>query len=120
MRSTFEMLHDLVRDIRELTRVEFALARAEINERASQVPASLAAVGVGIALVLLALGLVLAAASLFLTRFELPLDLAFLVVGVGAAGFGLLMLRLGAGGLNPLRFVPAKSFSQIRSLFGGL
>ena len=59
-------------------------------------------------------------ASLFLLRFGLPLDLAFLIVAAVAIVISLILLRSGVGALKPSRLVPAKSISQISSLFGGL
>jgi hypothetical protein len=120
MRPPLELLLDLLRQARELMRVELSLARAEIGERASGIPSSLAAVLVGIVLLPVALGLILVAVSLFLMRFGIPLDLALLVVAVLAIAASLLLLRWGVRGLKPSRFVPAKSISQISSLFGGL
>jgi hypothetical protein len=119
MRSTLELFLDLVGQVRELTRVELSLVRAEISERASGIPSSLTAVIVGIVLLPVGLGLILVAASLFLLRFGIPLDLAFLVVAGVSIAAALLLLRWGIAGLKPSRLVPAKSVSQISSLFGG-
>ena len=119
MRPTLELL-DLLDQVRELMRVEVSLVRAEISERTSGIPSSLAAVVAGIVLLPVALGLILVAASLFLLRFGIPLDLAFLIVAVVTIAVSLLLLRSGVAGLKPSRFVPAKSMSQISSLFGGL
>jgi hypothetical protein len=119
MRTTLELL-DLFDQVRELMRVELSLVRAEITERTSGLSASLAAVVVGVVLLPVALGLILASASLFLLRFGLPLDLAFLIIALVAIVVSLLLLRSGVAGLRPSRLVPAKSISQISSLFGGL
>jgi hypothetical protein len=119
MRPTLELL-DLFDQVRELMRVELSLVRAEISERASGIPSNLTAVVVGVVLLPVAVGLILVAVSLFLLRFGIPLDLAFLIVAVVAIAVSLLLLRLGVAGLKPSRFVPAKSMSQISSLFGGL
>jgi hypothetical protein len=119
MRPALE-LRDLLDQVRELARVELSLFRAEIGERTSGIPSSLMAVVAGGVLLCLSLGLVLVAASLALLRFGLPLDLAFLIVAVVATVIGVLLLRSGVGALKPSRLVPAKSISQISSLFGGL
>ena len=42
MRSTLELFLDLLGQLRELTRVELSLVRAEISERASGISSSLA------------------------------------------------------------------------------
>jgi Putative Actinobacterial Holin-X, holin superfamily III len=119
MRSTLQLLLDLLREVRELAHVELALIRTEVGERTAGVPSSLLALAVGVVLLPVALGLVLVAAALSLQRFGLPLDLAFLIVAMAAIVVSLLFLRSGAAGLKPSRFVPAKSISQISSLFGG-
>jgi Putative Actinobacterial Holin-X, holin superfamily III len=118
MRPALE-LRDLLDQVRELARVELSLFRAEIGERTGGIPSSLMAVLVGGVLLCVALGLVLVAASLSLLRFGLPLDLAFLLVAVVAIVVGLFFLRFGVAALKPSRLVPAKSISQISSLFGG-
>lgn len=119
MRPTLE-LRDLFDQVRELMRVELSLVRAEITERTSGIPSSLMAVVIGVVLLCVALGLVLVAASLFLWRFGLPLDLAFLIVAAVAVVVSLLLLRSGVAALKPSRLMPAKSVSQISSLFGGV
>ena len=119
MRPALE-LRDLLDQVRELVRVELSLFRAEIGERTSGIPSTLMAFVVGGVLLCVALGLVLVAASLFLLRFGLPLDLAFLIVAAVAIVISLILLRSGVGALKPSRLVPAKSISQISSLFGGL
>ena len=119
MRPALE-LRDLLDQVRELMRVELSLFRAEIGERATGIPSSLMAVVAGGVLLCVALGLVLVAASLFLLRFGLSLDLAFLIVAAVAIVISLMLLRSGVGALKPSRLVPAKSISQISSLFGGL
>jgi hypothetical protein len=119
MRPALE-LRDLLDQVRELTRVELSLLRTEIGERTSGIPSRLLAVVVGGVLLCVSIGLVLFAASLSLLRFGLPLDLAFLIVAIVAIMIGLILLRSGVAALKPSRFVPAKTISQISSLFGGL
>ena len=119
MRTTLELLLELLHQARALMRAELSLVRAEIGERASGNPSSVTALVVGIVLLPVALGLILVAASLFLLRFGIPLDLAFLIVAVVAILVSLLLLRSGVRGLRPSRLVPARSIAQISSLFGG-
>lgn len=120
MRSTLELLIELVRQTRELLRIELALVGAEISERTSGIPSRLTAVVIGIVLLPVALGLILVAISLFLLRFGIPLDLAFTIVAVVVIAASLILVRWGVRGLKLSRFVPAKSIAQISSLFGGL
>lgn len=120
MRSTLELSHDVINQVQDLVRVELALFRAEMGERTSGIPSSLAAVGIGVVLLPVGIGMILVAASLFLFRYGLPLDLAFLIVAVVTIVMSLILLRSGVARLKLSRFVPAKSISQISSLFGGL
>ena len=118
MRSTVELVRDLVRQGRELLRVELLLARAEFAERGNSALLSLTVVGVGLALLGVGLGLIFVAFSLFMARF-VPLDLAFLVVALVTMTAGSLAVRFGARNLQPSRLLPEKSISQISSLLGG-
>ena len=99
MRAALE-LRDLLDQVRELVRVELSLFRAEIGERTSGIPSSLMAVVVGGVLLCVSLGLVLVAASLSLLRFGLPLDLAFLIVALGATAASL-RAKPSAAGRSP-------------------
>lgn len=118
MRSTVDLVHDLVREGRELLRVELLLARAEIAERGNSALLSLIVVGVGLVVLGIGLGLIFVALSLFLARF-VSLDLAFLVVALVTITAGLLAVLFGARSLQPSKLLPQKSISQISSLLGG-
>ena len=120
MRSTVELLVDLVRQGRELLAVELSLARSELAESSAVISSGLTAVAVGFVLLPIGLCLILVAASLFIARFGVPLDLAFLIVALVVIVVGGLALRSGIRSLRPSRLVPAKSISQISSLFEGL
>ena len=120
MRSTAELFADLLREVRQLIRVELSLVRAEIGERSAEIPSSFVALIAGVVLLPIALGLILVAAGLFLTRFGLPTDAAFLIVAVVAILASFVLLRLGATRLKPSRLIPAKSLAQISSLLGGV
>jgi len=120
MRSTIELVLDLVRQSQELARVELALIRAEIGERGGLIASSLVFFVAGLVLLPVGLGLIFIAIALALRRLGLPLDLAFLVLAVVVIVVGLLLLWAGVRGLKPSRLIPAKSISQIASLFGGL
>ena len=119
MRSTVELLLDLVHEARELLVVELSLARAEVVERSSSISPGLSALAVALILLPIGLGLIFVAASLFIARFGVPLDLAFLVVALVATIVGLLALRFGLRSLKPSRLLPVKSISQISTLLGG-
>jgi len=119
VRSTVELLLDLVRQGRELLLVEMSLARAELAEQGRSISSGLSAVAVGLALLPIGLSLIFVAVSLFIARFGVPLDLAFLIVALAVIAAGLLALRSGVRSLKPSRLVPAKSISQISLLLGG-
>jgi hypothetical protein len=120
MRSTIELLLDLVRQSQQLVRLELLLVRAELSECGSLIATSLTALAVGVVLLLAGLGLILVALSLLLVRFGVPIDLAFLIVALAAIAAASLFVWSGVRGLKPSRLVPARSISQISSLFGGL
>jgi hypothetical protein len=120
MRSTLELLLDLVRQSQQLARVELLLVQAEIRERSGLVGSSLVALVAGLILLPVGLGLIIVAIGLLLVRFGVPLDLAFLILALAVIAVGLGLVWTGVRGLKPSRLVPAKSISQISSLFGGL
>jgi uncharacterized membrane protein len=119
VRSTVDLVHDLVRQGRELLRIEVLLARTEFAERGNSALLGLTVVGFGLALLGIGLGLIFVALSLFIARFGVPLDLAFLVVALVTMTAGLLAVLSGARNLQPSRLLPEKSISQISSLMGG-
>jgi hypothetical protein len=119
MRSTIELLLDLVHQSQQLLRIEFSLVRAELGERGSLIATSLTALAVGLVLLLAGLDLFLVALSLLLVRFGMPPDLAFLIVALVVIAAAL-FVWLGVRGMKPSRLVPARSISQITSLFGGV
>ena len=119
MRSTVELLLDLVRQSRELLLVELSLTRAELAERGSSISSGLSAVAVGLVLLPIGLSLIFVATSLFIARFGVPLDLAFFIVASVVVVAGLLAPRWGVRSLKPSRLVPARSISQISLLLGG-
>ena len=120
MRSTIDLLLDLVRQSQELARVELALVRAEVRERGGRVASSLVALVAGLILLPVGLGLIIVACALLLTRLGVPLDLAFLILALAVIVVGLGLAWAGVRGLKPSRLIPSKSISQISSLLGGL
>jgi hypothetical protein len=115
VRSTVELL---LCQGRQFLLVVLSLVRAEVAERGSSIPPGVSAVTVGLALVPIGLSLIFVVGSLFVARFGVPLDLAFLIVALVVI-VGLLGLRSGVRSLRPSRLEPAKSFSQVSSLWGG-
>jgi Putative Actinobacterial Holin-X, holin superfamily III len=119
VRSTVELLLDLVHEARELLLLELSLARAEVAERSSSISPGLSALAVALAMLPIGLVLLFVAASLFIARFGVPLDLAFLIAALVATIVGLLALWFGFRSLRPSRLLPVKSISQISTLLGG-
>ena len=120
MRSTIDLLLDLVHQGRQLARTELALVRAEIGERGGALASSLVALAAGLILLPMGLGLLIVACALSLRRLGVPLDLGFLILAVAVIVVGAVLAWVGARGLKPSRLMPSKSISQISSLFGGL
>src|SRR5271166_882464 len=120
MRSTLELLLDLVLQSQQLLRIELSLVRAELSECGSVIATSLTALAVGLVLLLAGLGLILVALSLLLVRFGVPIDFAFLIVALAVIVAASLFVWSGVRGVKPSRLVPARRISQISSLFEGL
>jgi len=120
MRSTVDLLLDLLRQSRELGRVELSLLRLELSERGAGMASSLAVLAAGLILLPVGLGLMLVGCALLLQRFGVPIDYAFLILAFVVIVVGALLAWVGARGLKPSRLMPTKSISQISSLIGGL
>jgi hypothetical protein len=105
--ATSRLVADLIRDTRRLVAAEIDLARAELSESRDNMSSGLAALAGGAAFLLAGLIVFLAGAS----------DLAFLAVAGTAILIGWLLLRTGMGALQPRKLLPARSLSQISSLF---
>jgi len=120
MRSTVDLLLDLLRQSRELARVELSLLRLELSERGAGMASSLAVLAAGLILLPVGLGLMLVGCALLLQRFGVPIDYAFLILAFVVIVVGALLAWVGARGLKPSRLMPTKSISQISSLIGGL
>ena len=118
MQPTQGLVLDLWRQVRELLRAEFLLAKAELSERGQLASSSLIAVVIGLVLLPIGVIFLFVALGLVLMRFGVPLDLSFLIVAVIAILGGVLALRTGAKGLKPSRLAPTKTISQISSLLG--
>ena len=115
--ATSRLVVDLIRDTRRLVAAEIDLARAELSESRDNMSSGLAALAGGAAFLLAGLIVFLAGASLVLMRLGMPTDLAFLAVAGTAILIGWLLLRTGMGALQPRKLLPARSLSQISSLF---
>ena len=106
--------------VKQLARVELSLVRAEMSERGGLVTSSLVALAAGLILLPVGLGLIMVAFALLLAHWGVPLYLAFLILALVVIVVGLVLVWIGARGLKPSRLLPAKSISQISSLFGVL
>jgi hypothetical protein len=120
MRPTIELLGELAEETRSLVQVELELLRAELSERGAIVSSGLTKVGAGLVFLPIGVAFILVAFSLALRRFGIPVDLAFLIVGLLVIAPGSFALMSGLSGLKPSRFVPSKSISQVSSLLGEL
>jgi hypothetical protein len=120
MRPTLELLGELAEQTRSLAQVELALVRAELRERGALASSSLTKVGAGLLFLPIGVALILVAVCLALRRFDIPADLAFLIVALLVIAAGSFALISGLRGLKPSRLVLSKSVSQISSILGGL
>ena len=113
-RSIPDLLGDLVGQTSTLVRKEVQLARAEVGEKFTQVGGAAASIGVGGALLLGALFVLLQAAVLFLAEvLGLSPTLSGLIVAVGAALIGYLILRGGMAKLTPSNLTPDRIAAQL-------
>lgn len=112
-RSVAALLGDLAADLRALLRLEIALFRLELAEKARRVGRGFAAVAAGGLLAASAWLVLLGAAVLGLAR-VLDAWLAALVVGVAALLAGGLLLWLGKRWLAAKRLIPNRTLGVLR------
>jgi hypothetical protein len=115
---TLRLVVELIAQARQLIAIEISLTRAELTENVGSAASGAALVAVGAAFMLAGLVAFLAAVSAFLVRLGAPLDVACLIVAIGALIGGLLLMRWGGRGLQPRNLLPARSLAQLSSLFG--
>lgn len=115
-KSLPSLLSDLTRDTVDLVRQEIALARAELSIKIANAQTALTAVAIGAAILLAGLFIVLQAVVAGLAM-VLPEDVAPwlspLIVGVGVALIGFMMLKGGSAKLTAENLMPHKTMNSL-------
>jgi hypothetical protein len=110
------MLKDLVFQIGLLFRQEMTLARAEVSRATSRATAALVLLGAGACLAMASLVILLQVAVTGLTATGLPLWLAQIAVGGGAAIVAVVLALSGKSGLSPSEMTPKRTAHSLREM----
>ncbi|MBF0305424.1 MAG: phage holin family protein [Alphaproteobacteria bacterium] len=111
--SMKDLFSSLLRDLSDLVRQEIALARAETGEKVRQVSHGAIWLGIGGVLAFAGLLFLLLAITLALSGVVAPWAAA-LIVGVVAAGIGVMMLKAGQNRLSPRNLTPDRTVRMLR------
>jgi hypothetical protein len=112
-RSLPELFGDAMAQLAKLVGNEFALARAELAEKASQAGRAAALIGAGMVLMIPAIGVLLFAAAAALIRGGLSDPLAYLCAGGGAAIVAGALIATGLGRLSGDALKPSITLEQV-------
>lgn len=112
-RSIGTLLADIAADLGKLFRLELALFKLELTEKARRLNRGLAAVAVAVFFAVSGWLVLLAAAVLGLSIFLRPW-LAALIVGSAALLIAALLVLLGKRWLNPQRLAPRRTVNALR------
>src|SRR3981081_2425504 len=113
-RSIPDLLSDAVGQLAKLVGNEFALAKAELSEKAGQAGRAAGMIGAGAVILIPALVLLLFAASAALIRSGLSEPVAYLIVGLGAALLSAVLITVGMGRLSGDALKPAVTLDQVQ------
>jgi hypothetical protein len=111
-RSLPEVVQDMFRNVQEILRSEFQLAKTEVKEEAAEAATPILVMGVGVVLAVYGVGFLLLAAVYGLATI-MTLWSAALLVGVVVAMIAVLLINVGRG---KLKRVNVKSEKLIASL----
>lgn len=108
-----DLLGQLGGDIAGLVRKEVELVRAELSEKLNAAGKAVAEVAAGGLLLMAALLVLLQALVLTLSKFMDPIW-ASLLVGIGVAAVGYMVLRAGMKAISPKGLAPDRSARQLK------
>jgi hypothetical protein len=108
-----ELFGDAMAQFAKLIGNEFALARAEMSEKAGQVGRAAAMIGAGAVVMVPALVLLLFAAATALIRSGLSDPVAYLCAGGGAAVIAGILIAVGLSRLSPDALKPSIILQQV-------
>ena len=112
-RSIPDLLSDALGQIAKLIGNEFALARAEMSEKANQLVRAGAIIGAGAVIMIPALVLVLFAVAAALIRSGVSDPVAYLLTGGGTAVLSAMLIWLGITRLSGDALKPTVTLDQI-------
>jgi hypothetical protein len=112
-RSIPDLLSDAVGQLAKLVGNEFALARAELSEKANQVARAAALIGAGAVLMIPALVLVLLAIAAALKNSGFSDPISYLLTAVGAVLVSAGLIFVGLNRLSGDALKPAVTLDQI-------
>lgn len=113
-RSIPELLGDALSQLSKLISNEFALARAEMSDKAAQAGRAVALIGAGAVVAIPALVILLMALAEALVKAGLSTPLAYLVSGAGAAVISAILVGIGLGRLSGDALKPKVTLEQVR------
>lgn len=112
-RSIPELFGDAMAQLAKLVGNEFALARAEMSEKAGQAGRAAAMIGAGAVLMIPALVLLLFAAATALIKYGLSDPVAYLCAGGGAAIIAGVLIAVGLNRLSGDAMTPSITLQQV-------
>jgi hypothetical protein len=112
-RSIPELFSDAVGQLAKLIGNEFALARAELSEKAGQAGRAAAMMGAGAVIMIPALVLLLFAAAAALMHAGVSDPVAYLIVGLAAAIVSVALVAIGINRLSGDALKPTATIDEI-------
>jgi len=112
-RSMPELFGDVIGELSSLFRKELQLARAEMGEKVGSITDAITPIAAGGVVMLASLVLLMLALVSLLVHLGVPLGWAQLIVGVGFALLGYLLLRGGVAKLQATSLVPERTTEQL-------
>jgi hypothetical protein len=112
-RSIPELFSDAMAQLAKLVGNEFALARAEMSEKAGQVGRAAATIGAGAVVMIPALVLLLFAAAAALIKSGFSDPVAYLCAGGGAAIIASILIAVGLNRLSGEALKPSITIQQV-------
>ena len=116
-RPLASLFTDLISEVTQLFQAEIRLVRAEMNEKVSRVANSGALIGAGAVVILPAVFILLLAIVRWLEVAGLPEHWGLLIVGVGVAALGAILLMKGINNLKDSALVPRRTIEQVQADF---
>ena len=116
-RPLASLFTDLISEVTQLFQAEIRLVRAEMNEKVSRVANSSALIGAGAVVMLPAVFILLLAIVRWLEVAGVPEQWGLLIVGVGVAALGAILLMKGINNLKGSALVPQRTIEQVQADF---